>query len=373
MKPRRIYLLSRRQAGMSLIELMVSMVLGLIVVGGLVQVLIANRRAYQIQQGNNFLQQNLRFASDRLGWSLRMADFWGGMEAQEVQGVLGSGSGASGCNTAWVLAGKPAAGSGAVFGYDGRASFPIAGCVANADYVAGSDVLVVRYADTDACDVADGATTVLTNTCSPSSHYLVTTVGQQAQLFQGKSIPALGGSTRRYVYPYRVEMYYLQPCADRGNGCKASSDDGQPQPTLMRMRLTENEGMVREPLVDGIEQMQLEYGLSPANPASAQEANQVVDYRSASAMQATDWPRVLAVRINLVARGRERDPTLSHAGTFALTSHCSYTLGAGGTFALTSTSTDCDGFSMAGLSRPDQFVRSLQQQVVQVRNRVRGG
>lgn len=362
----------RRQRGVSLIELLVAVTLGLIIVAGLVQVLIANRKAYQIQQGNNFLQQNLRFASDRLGWSIRMADFWGGIKAQDVQGLLGTGSGASGCDATWVVAGKPGATGGGLFGYDGKSTFPVSGCVAKSDYVAGSDVLVVRYVDTDACDVADSATEVVTNTCSPSSHYLVTNVGQQASLFKGTTITSLSGTTRRYVYPYRVEMYYLQPCSNRGNGCTASSDDGMPQPTLMRMRLTENQGMVREPLVDGIEQLQFEYGVANIDPANADSANQVAQYKSASAMSATDWQHVLSVRINMVARSRERDIALSHAGTFALTPNCSYDLSSAGNFTLTSNSNDCTGFSLAGLNRPDQFIRSVQQQIVQVRNRVRG-
>lgn len=374
MKQRRCRSRRCHQAGVSLIELMVSVLLGLMVVAGLIQVLISHRNAYQIQQGNNFLQQNLRFASDRLGWSIRMADFWGGARAQDVQGVLGSGGGASGCDAAWVLAGKPGAAGGGLFGYDGKATFPLSGCITDTDYVAGSDVLVLRYADTDACDVTDGATAVSTNTCQPSSHYLVTNVGQQAALFAASSsIPALTGSTRRYVYPYRVEMYYLQPCSNRGAGCTAGSDDGNPQPMLMRMRLSEDGTMVREPLVDGIEQLQFEYGVPNVNPGDSASAKQVVQYKSAAAMSATDWQQVLAVRISMIARSRERDVALSHADTFALTGSCSYQLGDDGQFTLTSTGHDCDGFALSGVNRPDQYIRSLQQQVVQVRNRIRGG
>ena len=58
---------SRRAAGFSLVEMMIAMVLGLIVVAGLIQVLLANRKSYQLQQGTNILQQNVRFASDRIG------------------------------------------------------------------------------------------------------------------------------------------------------------------------------------------------------------------------------------------------------------------------------------------------------------------
>lgn len=360
---------SRRESGLSLIELMVAVLLGLIVVGGLIQVLITNRQALQIQQGNNYLQQNLRFASDRIGWSVRMADFWGGVSAANVSG-LGNGSGATACSSsAWELAGKSSAAGGGVFGYDGKATFPVSSCVANSDYVPGSDVLVVRYVDTDPCKVPDGATALDISTCGlASKYYVAANVGQTAQLFDAASaVPSLAGNTRRYVYPYRVEMYYLQPCSVLGAGCSAASDGGQPIPTLVRMRLASDGTMVREPVVDGIEALQFEYGLSGA----AGSGVGVVRYKNATSMAATDWPNVIAVRISMVARSRERDMALSHAGTFALTSTCSYAIGSGGTMTLTNSNNDCTGFSLGTITRADTFTRNLLQQVVQVRNRVR--
>jgi len=364
----------RRQAGVSLIELMVALLLGAIVVGGLIEVLTANRKAYQLQESNNFQQQNLRFASDRIGWSLRMADFWGGVDAADIGG-LGDGAGASGCNDVWIRSGKPGTnGAGGIFGYDGRASFPLAGCatVPASDYVAGSDVLVLRYADTDACDVDESAGAIpnTLSTCQPSSYYLVARAGQQARLFApGVSISSVAGSTRRYVYPYRTEVYYLQPCTDRGTGggagCNAASDDGDPQPTLMRMRLDTTGNLVREPLIGGIEQLQFEYGVST-------DGNNVTEFKIASDVTAAEWPTVRAVRVTLLARSRDRDIAVSHADTFRISSKCSYQIGNDGGMTLSDTGNDCTGFNLSGLNRPDQFPRQVLQQVVQVRNRIRG-
>jgi len=363
----------RRQAGVSLIELMVALLLGAIVVGGLIEVLTANRKAYQLQESNNFQQQNLRFASDRIGWSLRMADFWGGVNVADIQG-LGDGAGANGCNAAWMRSGKPGPnGSGGIFGYDGRDAFPLAGCatVPTSDYVKGSDVLVLRYVDTDACDVADGATALpaTLNTCQPSSYYLAANVGQQASLFAaGVGIPATG-NTRRYIYPYRTEVYYLQPCTDRGTvvgaTCNANSDDGDPQPTLMRMRMDTNGNLLREPLVSGIEQLQFEYGVS-------NDGNSITEFKIATDVTDAEWPTVRAVRVTLLARSRDRDVAISHADTFRVSSKCSYQVKNDGTLALSSTDNDCTGFTLSGLNRPDQFPRQVLQQVVQVRNRIRG-
>ncbi|MGP1666345.1 MAG: PilW family protein, partial [Rhodanobacter sp.] len=345
----------RKQAGVSLIELMVAMLLGAIVVAGLIQVLTANRKAYQLQESNNFQQQNLRFATDRIDWSIRMAGFWGGLEPAEVNGVLGNGSGASGCDEKWALAGKPGnTGAGGVYGYDGGTGFPISGCtlVPSGDYVPGTDVLVVRYADTDPCNVDNGSTAALaaatTTTCKPdSSHYLAASVGQSATLFAASAAIPDTGDTQRYVYPYRVEAYYLQPGSDRPSaGCSATSDGGQPRPTLMRIRLTAA-GLVREPLVEGIEQLQFEYGVS----ADGTHVNQ---FKNATSVTAAEWPTVLAVRVTLLARGANRDMSVSHAGTFRVSDNCSYSITDSGSVPVTTTNSDCDGFSLSGLSKPAQ-------------------
>jgi prepilin-type N-terminal cleavage/methylation domain-containing protein len=364
--------LTKGHAGVSLIELMIAMLLGAIIVAGLIQVLLANRKGYQLQENNNFMQQNLRFAGDRIGWSARMADFWGGIDAQQVQG-LGDGTGASGCNSNWILSGKPGSnGAGGIFGYDGRAAFPISGCalVPNSDYVAGSDVLVVRYADVDPCSVPDGSTAVLDATtkasCLPlSSHYLVANVGQQAEIFgKGSSIPVTG-DTRRYVYPYRVEVYYLQPCSDRSTACSAASDGGMPRPTLMRARLQEDGTLEREPLAEGIEQLQFEYGVST-------DGQTVSQYKIASAVTAAEWPTVLAIRMTMLARSGARDVALLHSGTFNLSQQCSFTLSDSGAVTLATTGGDCTGLSLGATSKPQQFPRAISQQVVQLRNRIRG-
>ncbi len=99
----------RRSAGFSLIELLIAVILGLLVVAGLINLFVANRKSYQVQSGNNFLQEDLRIASDRIGWSLRMADFWGGNSAASV--VVGSAAPgvvtANGnCNGTWSHRGE---------------------------------------------------------------------------------------------------------------------------------------------------------------------------------------------------------------------------------------------------------------------------
>ncbi|GHT92933.1 hypothetical protein FACS1894116_03950 [Betaproteobacteria bacterium] len=62
-----------RQAGFTLIELMVSLLLGLIVLGGIVGVFLANREVHRDMEGLNRIHENARVAFDLMGRSLREA------------------------------------------------------------------------------------------------------------------------------------------------------------------------------------------------------------------------------------------------------------------------------------------------------------
>jgi type IV pilus assembly protein PilW len=365
---------ARRSRGFSLVELMIALVLGLIVVGGLIQVLISNRTAYRLQESSNFLQQNLRYGSDRIGWSLRMADFWGGpaASAATITGAANDGSSASACNDAFASAVIPSVkGGGGIFGYDGASAFPVfSSCIANAsDYVKGSDVLVVRYADTDACALV--GTTFTTANCLPASRYYLTSgVGGPAVLTAGTgggTAASLSTPLQTYVYPLRAEIYYLRPCSNPGaTGCSATSDGGAPIPTLMRLRIdSSSSSMKAEPIVEGIEQIQFEYGVATADAPQA-----VSQWLNAKDLDVNTWPRVIAVRMSMVSVARQRDTAVPSAYSFSLTKGCTYSIAVGGTPAY-GAQTDCTGFAVPGF-RPDQFPRKLVQQVFQLRNRTRG-
>ena len=374
----------RASRGFSLIELMIALLLGALVVAGLINVLMANRQAYHLQEANNFNQQNMRFAMDRIGWSLRMADFWGGASSAAITGtptVTGKGD----CTAAWVLAVASGAvpGAGGVFGYDGNSggftNFPLSGCIGSdtANYVSGSDILVVRYADADAVPTSGGTSGIL-----PGKVYLQARTGVRGELF-ADTVPADLPNSDQGVstYPYALEMYYLRPCSDPGTGgvCSASSDGGNPIPTLMRVRLQDDGTLINEPVVEGVEQLQFEYGVHAAGSTDPTPT----EYVSADEVTADGrtWADVTSVRVGYVLRSQTRDTALPHdfdsgdstnpgAATYPtrLSSNCEY----GFTTAGTAQNWACDNYTTGQLgSTPQQFTRAEMTSVVQVRNRLR--
>ncbi len=68
---------NNNQSGMTLIELMVSMLIGLFLVLGAVTVYNQGRQNYTVNEGVARLQENLRFALDVFEPDIRLAGFWG--------------------------------------------------------------------------------------------------------------------------------------------------------------------------------------------------------------------------------------------------------------------------------------------------------
>ncbi len=65
------------QQGFSLVELMVTLVLGLIIVAGVIQIFISNKATYTVQEGLVQIQENMRFAFETMAHDIRMAGYLG--------------------------------------------------------------------------------------------------------------------------------------------------------------------------------------------------------------------------------------------------------------------------------------------------------
>lgn len=78
-----------KQRGLTLIELMVAMVLGLFLMSGAIEIFSANQRTIRLQIGLSRIQENGRFAIDFLMRDIRMAGYWGCLSADaEIENKL---------------------------------------------------------------------------------------------------------------------------------------------------------------------------------------------------------------------------------------------------------------------------------------------
>ncbi|MBS3952932.1 MAG: PilW family protein [Methylomicrobium sp.] len=81
---RRQKFLTSKQAGMTLVEIMISLLIGAILLGGVLQIFLSTKQTYRMQEGISRLQENARFAMEFLTRDLRMAGLMGCLSRQQA-------------------------------------------------------------------------------------------------------------------------------------------------------------------------------------------------------------------------------------------------------------------------------------------------
>lgn len=297
----------RRQAGLSLVEMMVSITIGLLVLAGVITVFANTSAARNEVERTSRQIENGRYASELLTEDLRLAGFYGELNAGSVTapGALP----ADPCSltatdwNSWIPVHLQA--------YD-NAGFASANC-ALTNYKANTDVLVVRraracVAGTGGCDAAvNGRPYVQVSLCS-------TQVTAQVLGLQGTATfdrLLKNCTTAAGLREYYVRIYFVS--TDNGAGANV--------PTLKRLELTGN-GWSTVPLVEGIEEFQLEYGLDNDGDGAPDEyvANPSDHPTGActGACPVTNWMNVMTVRFHLLARNLETSPNYIDTKTYHL-------------------------------------------------------
>ncbi|MDD2724765.1 MAG: PilW family protein [Methylovulum sp.] len=320
----------RRQTGLTLIEIMVAMLIGLFLLGGVLQVFVGSKQTNRMLEALSRIQENGRYAMGFLNNDIRMAGFLG-------------------CDSGIPLTNKlnlPAPPGDFLYRFDRaidgfEATSPAAWTPAiNAAITSplgGSDVVTIRRAaDQSFTVVAHAAATAgltldatatianlqaadflkvdTTNYCASA----IVTNCAAATIFQANTVAAnllsqspinacaLGNADndlgRTYgngeVYPIHTISYYIRLNASL-------------QPALYRRIDARN----AEELVEGIEQMQILYGedLDAPGTAGYGSANY---YVPADSIPAAGWGRVVSIRISLVAVSLEDNVTLEPVAYF---------------------------------------------------------
>jgi type IV pilus assembly protein PilW len=152
--------------------------------------------------------------------------------------------------------------------------------------LAGTEILVVRR--TASATVAAGAAVAGTAylqvaRCNTEPLPFVMASSVAAFTLQTKDCGAALAPRRKYI----VRIYYISSCDVCGTDTI---------PTLKMVEFMDGAQPPPIPLVEGIENMQFEYGLDNVAPADGAPDS----YTNAPAL--TDWKDVTAVRVNLLAR-----------------------------------------------------------------------
>jgi type IV pilus assembly protein PilW len=355
----------RRQKGLSLVELMVAITIGLLLVAGLTTVFVTSSNSHREQMKTAQQIENGRYAVDLITEDLHHAGYYG-----DFFTILPApGAMPAACETANAAALYDAMAL-AVQGYnapdfasraDGDPNFAASGCSAlldAANLVPGSDILVVRRAQTapvtSTADLVQNDVYLQANTVAGQIQFGGTGSFQPGALNPNNTVAALGttagaatsgGSVgaaailRKANYPgtplgnrekglriaadvrkYNVHVYFVAPCSMPSGGgdlCTGANDDGgRPIPTLKRLELGAAGGvpaMNVVPLVEGIENLQVEYGIDDVEMSPAPATGYIGDGapdRFTATPSAAELANAVSARVFILARNTE--PTASH-------------------------------------------------------------
>lgn len=66
-----------KQSGITMIEVMIAMLIGLVLMGGVMQIFASSRHTYRMHEATSRMQETGRMALEMISRDIRMADFWG--------------------------------------------------------------------------------------------------------------------------------------------------------------------------------------------------------------------------------------------------------------------------------------------------------
>ncbi len=325
-----------RQLGLSLVELMIAMALGLLLTLGVTQIYLSGDDTYRQTQGMAYAQESARFVSAILKPDLRSAGSFGCLDDmgrpldqvvdnrlnagptvavdQAIQGWEFDNTGPGDSVTLATALATPAGGNWS----SGTAGVALpAELVGSA--VAGSDVVVVNALTNinvplNAGNPQNGNSINLTgSTGLPVNRVVLATTEDcsEGELFQksnnanASSITMAGGNTnpgnngnnfnlnygpQTRVYEFVSTAFYI------GQGTNG-------EPALFRRLLTPLQPP--QELVSGVETLQIVYGVDTGGTAAADNY--------AAADQVADWSQVVSVRFS--AMTRSQDEVLVEANT----------------------------------------------------------
>lgn len=289
-----------RQSGFSLVELMISLTIGLILLAGITSLIVRQSSTRTELEKSSRQIENGRYAMEILHNDIQLAGFYGEYSPPLTATFTVP---ADPCDVAMSNQGwDPAIPSVPVhiYGYAGAATPP--GCVSNR--LAGTAILVVRRAATPAVNA--GAAVAGTAYIQASRCNLDTSpfaFGTTSLGLKQKDCATLAP-----LYRYIVRIYYISSCSFCGPGADSI-------PTLKMVEFVDGVQST-VPLVEGVEDMQFDYGV-----AASSTSGSPATYTTTPA--AADWANVMAVRVNLLVRNNE--PTAGYTDTKT------YSLGGAGT------------------------------------------
>lgn len=303
-----------RQLGFSLVELMIALVIGLILIGGVIQIFVGSKVTYSTQAALSKVQENGRFAMSFLSRDIRQAGYTGCSSNTTTANTIRNASGAL---PSFLDLDNMVTGLDSMNGVDSFDRVPLAG----------TDVIEVKFVDpTSACDIDKHVPTSANLHCNASHNFqrgeiLVVTDCSHTAVFQfakaGTSNEIVVHGAGNSVSPGNCTKGLGAPVdCSSANGTSYQYSNGSVmrmasyryyvatstfgEPSLYREAITNTGGtygISSRELVEGIENLQILYGEDTSGNGSA-------DYYVPFS-DVADADDIVSVRVSILVRSIE--------------------------------------------------------------------
>lgn len=294
------------QQGVSLVEIMVALVAGLILIGGVGQVYLSNKQTYRVQEAQSRLQENGRYALELLERDVRRAGYQGCRSRGSVTPNIIANPPVVAFNTATAVTGSEAtdaawspavsASLGAVVaGTDTITIQFAAGCGGHLMGNMGVDNANIQISAANTCDLEADDVFMISDCVNAD-------IARATSVSKGMTIETIahaeGNTTNRLSKAYQSDAEIL-----RVYSYTYYIRNGQSgQPALWRLDNTQAVGGDNPAeLVEGVEDMQITYGEDTDSDGTPNQ------YLAANAVG--NWANIRSVRINLLFRTLDNNLT----------------------------------------------------------------
>lgn len=286
-----------KNAGFTIVEMMIAMTVGLFIVGALIMVVNGTSATSVTRERASELQTNGRYAMEQMKKDLQHAGYLGISSLFTPDQPVTVGNPGPPAIAAIAVANACAADVGQlsqrIWGAEDSNPFT-ATCIPAASYARG-DVLVVRGLNPSVASAPFSAGLV---------YYRSSYEGGGP--FVGPTAPDFVGSSKGPPYmDYRMDetVYYISPYT-------ASAAESPNVPALYRLRLSTGPAMVAELVAPGVEHLKIRYGVF--------QTDDTVRYLPADQMATTDWDLVRSVQVFLLMRAATPEGGYVNSTTYSL-------------------------------------------------------
>ena len=303
--------------GLTLVEVMVAVVIGLIIMAGVMQIYLSNKQTYRMTEGLSRLQENGRFATYFLVRDIRMAGYQGCKSRSASTTIIASpGPGDDVYNKDQSLSAVDNTTTGNI-DLDADGTNEITSVLSN------TDVITIQYAKPCGGSLTGNMTPANANipiawpnTCNlQQNDYFIISDCQSADIAKVTNTPNQSGTVQTIKHGGNTTPAPAIPMLSKlyGSGAEIFTlasytfylqNNAQGVPSLWRR---DNASGATEELVEDIDDLQLLYG---EDTDGSGVANRYVDAASVS-----DMADVVSIRFIISARTPEDNLSVQNAGT----------------------------------------------------------